>query len=212
MSDSADEPDDRIEQLLEELRDLEETVDAPEEQEQLQEALAVAQELTTEDIKSDRISKFTTRDMAEAFIGGLLFALPLLVEGGVFEIAEHFTTVRVAGIPIALLGNIAFVLLVTMGVIYWSDIREVRISHPILGIVPRRLAGVLAVSLLVTVGMMFMWGRAFAGEPSLIEVIARITVVWAAAALGGSLGDILPGESKGYDIRIENFDEIIGED
>lgn len=214
MSDSADEPEDRIEELLEELQELEDTVDAPEEQKQLQEALAVAEQLTADDItaRQKRISKFTTRDMAEAFIGGILFALPMLVEGGVFEIAEYFATTQVSGVPLALVGNVLFVLLTTAGIIYWSDIREVTVTHPILGVVPRRLVGVLTISLLVTVLMMLMWGRAFVGDPSRLELLARVTVIWAVAALGGSLGDILPGESKGYDIRIENLDEIIGED
>lgn len=63
-------------------------------------------------------SIYTTRDMAEAFVGSIVFPIPLLVEDGVFETAEHFLTVRVAGWPVFVLGNVAFVVLLTGALIY----------------------------------------------------------------------------------------------
>lgn len=153
---------------------------------------------------SDKIRKYTTRDIGESFVGGIVFALPLLVEDGVFEIAEWFVEVTVGGIPVFLVVNILFILLLTIGLLYAVDFREVKITNPIFGLVPRRLVAVLAISFIVAAGTMFMWGRLAAPnegvDPSTLEQFARITVIWAAAALGAVLADILPGESKGEDI------------
>jgi len=55
---------------------------------------------------------------------------------------------------------------------------------------------------------MVTWGRLFLDDPMNTAAFARITVVWAAAALGASLGDIHPGESKGTDLTIDNLDDI----
>lgn len=146
--------------------------------------------------------------MAEAFVGGILVSLPMLVEDGVFEIARWFLQTTVAGVPVFLVGNVAFIVVVTIGLMYWSDIREVQITNPIFGVVPRRLVGVLTVSVLTAVFLMVLWGRLLAGDPEgPLEVFARVTVIWAAAAFGGALGDILPGESRGHDIVVENLDE-----
>jgi len=56
-----------------------------------------------------RITKYTSRDMAESFVGAVLFSLPLLVEGGVFEIAGWLAGTSVAGVPVFLLAHVAFV-------------------------------------------------------------------------------------------------------
>jgi len=53
---------------------------------------------------------------------------------------------------------------------------------------------------------MFMWGRLHEENPTTLEQFGRVTVIWAAAALGATLGDILPGESKGQDLA-----EMIGD-
>jgi len=48
----------------------------------------------------ERIRTYTTRDVAEAFVGSTLFSLSLVVEGGVFETGEHSTTSLVFGLPV----------------------------------------------------------------------------------------------------------------
>ena len=146
------------------------------------------------------IRKYTTRDIGEAFVGGILFSLPLLVEDGVFEIAEWFTEVTLGPIPVFLVLNVVFIVALTTGLLYAIDFREIRIYRPLFGIIPRRLVGILIISLLVAAGSMLLWGRLHADDPTTLEVVARITVIWAAAALGAVLADILPGESKGEDI------------
>ena len=155
---------------------------------------------------SNRIQKYTTRDMGEAFIGGLVFSVPLLVEDGVFEIAEWFVDVTIGPIPIFLTINVLIVLAITTGLLYAIDFREVQISNPIFGIIPRRLVGILVISFLCAAGMMLLWGRLHAEDPTVLEAFGRITVIWASAALGAVLADILPGESKGEDVS-----NLIGE-
>lgn len=156
---------------------------------------------------SNQIQKYTTRDMGEAFIGGLVFSLPLLVEDGVFEIAEWFAAYTIGPVPIFFTINILIIFGITAGLLYAIDFREVQISNPILGLVPRRLIGILVISFICAAGMMFLWGRLHEGDPTTLESIGRATVIWASAALGAVLADILPGESKGEDIG-ELIDEI----
>jgi len=194
-----------IEDVFDQLAELEETMSTSEQQEELHQTRRILEQLPGR----EQISKFTSRDMGEAFVGSIIFALPLLVEDGVFVIADHFLDVFVAGIPVVLVANAVFVVGLTAGLIYGVDVREVRITNPILGFLPRRLVGVLVVSFFTSAALMALWGRLFLNEPTQLGAVARVTVVWAAAALGASLGDILPGESKGYDLRIENIDEIV---
>jgi len=185
-----------IEDVFAQLERLEATVTSEDEQREVERTRRMLEHVPG----SDHIRKYTTRDIGEAFVGGILFALPLLVEGGVFEIAEWFTEATVGSVPVFLVTNVLFILVLTTGLLYAVDIRTVRITNPIFGFVPRRLVGVLAVSLLVAAGTMLMWGRLHEGDPTTLEQVSRITVVWAAAALGAVLGDILPGESQGQDI------------
>ena len=198
--------------VLEQLDSLEERITTEEARAELREARSMLAELPGSRRLEERITKYTTRDMGEAFVGSIIFALPLLVEDGVFEIAEHFLTVSVAGVPLFLLANVAFVVALTAGLLYAVDFREIQVTNPLFGVIPRRLTGVLLVSLLTTAGLMIMWGRTFEEDPTMIEATGRITVIWAAAALGASLGDILPGESKGTDLTRENVGELIGDD
>ncbi len=204
------EPD--IDHLLDRLEDLEALVDDPEERKQVRETMSVARRIPGLKTVENGIKKYTARDMAEAFVGSILLSLPLLVEDGVFEIAEHFTANTVAGVPVFLVANVLFVIVLTIGVLYWTDIREITVSKPLFGVVPRRLVGVLSISFLTAAGLMILWGRIYEEDPTTLEAFGRITVIWAAGAFGAALGDILPGESAGHDVTIENLDEIVSPD
>lgn len=150
---------------------------------------------------SEYIRKYTGQDMVEAAIGATVFSLPLLVEDGVFDIAGWFLSVSVGPVPVFFTVNAVAVLFLTGFLLYATDIREVKVSNPILGLIPRRFVGVLTISFLVATALMYMWGRLHAGDPSsLLEQVSRVSVVWAAAAMGAVLADILPGESRGRDI------------
>jgi uncharacterized membrane protein len=128
----------------------------------------------------------------------VLISLPMLVEDGVFTIADHFLSVQVVGVPVWLVVNLAFTAVMTWGLLYWTEFREVQRPRPLFGLVPRRLVGVLVISLLTAVLTMSMWGRVEWSEPGV--AFARISVIWTAAAFGAALGDILPGESRGTEL------------
>jgi len=85
----------------------------------------------------------------------------------------------------------------TAGLLYAADFRQIEIRHPILGVIPRRYAGVLLVSLFTSAFMLLLWGRLHEGDPTGPERGARVLVVWAVAAFGAGLGDIPPGRVAG---------------
>ena len=184
-----------IRDVFKQLDELEATVSSSDERREVRRTRRMLEGVPGEEY----IRKYTTRDIAEGVVGGILFSLPLLVEGGVFEIADWFLTVFVGPIPVFLVANILFIMLLTAGLLYATDIREIQMRL-IFGIIPKRLVTSLTISFVVAAGMMFMWGRLHIEEPTAIEQFSRITVVWAAAALGATLGDILPGESEGQDL------------
>ncbi len=186
----------QIEDVLKQLEELEATVTSSEERLEVQRTKRMLKRLPA----SDRIRKYTTHDIAEGAVGGIVFSLPLLVEDGVFEIAEWFVDFAVGPLPLFLAINTLFVIVLTTGLLYATDFRDVQITRPIFGIIPRRLVGALTISFVVAAGLMLMWGRLHEENPTTLEQLARVTVIWAAAALGATLGDILPGESKGTDI------------
>jgi len=189
--------DSDMDEVLNELDKLKETVDSTEERRRVKEVIGMVETMSFSKV----IEKYTTRDMAQTFVGGILLSVPLLVEDGVFEIAEWFLETTVYGIPVVLTANILFVLIMTYGLIYWADIRQVKMKK-ILGIFPRRFVGVAFISFLTASFLLFLWGRHLADDPeSNLEIFSRITVIWAAAAFGGALGDILPGEGSGKDIN-----------
>lgn len=182
--------------VFEQLDELEETVTSPEERREVRRTRRMLERVPG----SGRIRTYTTRDVAEGVVGGILFSLPLLVEDGVFQIAEWFLETRVAGLPVFLAANVVAILCLTAGLLYLTDIREVEVQY-VFGFLPKRLTASLILSFLVAAVTMFLWGRLHAaGDPTNLDIFARITVVWTAAALGATLGDILPGESDGLEI------------
>ena len=181
--------------VFEQLNELEETVTSSEERREVRRTRRMLERVPG----AISIRKYTSRDIAEGFVGGIIFSLPLLVEDGVFEIAEWFVDVTVAQIPVFLVVNVLFIVGLTAGLLYFTDIRNVQMRL-IFGVVPKRLTAVLLISFLVAAGTMLMWGRLHEEDPTAYEQFARVTVIWAAAALGATLGDILPGESHGTDL------------
>ncbi len=189
-----------IDDLLNKLDALEATVDDDHERRKVRQTIAMVERMPGSKAFTSRISKYTGRDMAESFVGAVIFSLPLLVEDGVFEIAEWFVEFSPGGIPVFFIANALFVLGMTAGLLYYADFRQVQVTKPIFGLIPRRYVGVLGVSLLTAFLMLLMWGRLHEEDPTAIEQVARVTVIWAAAAFGAALGDILPGESTGQDV------------
>lgn len=191
-----------VDDVLDQLNELEGTVSDAEERAEVQRTRRMVNRLPG----STRIRKYTSRDISEGFVGGIVFSLPLLVEDGVFEIAEWFVEISLGPIPVFLVINVAFVCTLVAGLLYYTDFREVKVD-PMFGLIPRRLAGTLAISFLVALMTMVMWGRLHVDDPTRLEQFGRVTVIWAAAALGATLGDILPGESSGADLRLPTGDD-----
>lgn len=185
-----------IDDVFDKLDTLEETVDTPEERKKVDHVRQTLEEVPSRHFVSDQIEHYTVRDVAEGFIGSILFSLPLLVEDGVFDVANHLVSVTAFGLPVWLLGNVLFILAMTWVLLYWTDFKDVRVRDPLGGFLPRRVLGVLLISLLTATVTMTMWGRAGGwSDPTL--AFARVTVIWTGAAFGAALSDILSGPSSG---------------
>ncbi len=103
----------------------------------------------------------------------------MLVEDGTLDVGRF-----VAGHPAFLDGTLLVTVGLVIGIIYVANIQDVRITNPILGVIPRRLVGVLGTSFLTAPVPMTVWGRVSWTEP---------TVAFVPMAIGAALGDILPG-------------------
>jgi uncharacterized membrane protein len=192
-----------IDTVLDRLDDLEAAVDSEAERREVRETKHLVDRLpnhlSDRQVFGNRVRKYTTRDMAEAFVGSIIIALPLLVEDGVYEIGDHLAETTVAGLPVFFIGNVVFIVAIVIGLLYYANLQQVETTDPLFGVVPRRLVGVLTISFITSAIMMTLWGRVEGWQDPWIA-ICRISVVWAGGAFGAALGDILPGESSDRDI------------
>ncbi|MEF8808006.1 DUF2391 family protein [Natronomonas sp.] len=206
MTDSeVDANDVGVDDVRSRLEDLEAAVDDESERREVREAIRLVDRLPTDGVR-DRIDKFTRRDIAEAFVGSILISLPMLVEDGVNDIAAHLLAA-----PSLLFINVGFVVVMTAGMLYYAEFRNVEVSRPLFGIVPRRLVAILAIAFITAAFTMTVWGR-LDGWTDPAVALSRVSVVWAVACFGAALGDILPGESTGADINdeLDEFGERLG--
>jgi uncharacterized membrane protein len=125
-------------------------------------------------------------DVSEALLGSVVFGVPMFVEEGTTEVGEQF-----AASPLAALGTLAFTVAVVYGIVYVSDIQDVRVTRRVLGVVPRRLVGALAVPLVAAVVGLTAWGRIAWTEPAVAA--GSVVAAHLPMAVGAALGDILPG-------------------
>jgi|AntRauTorckE6833_2_1112554.scaffolds.fasta_scaffold03305_4 uncharacterized membrane protein len=183
--DDVDEPLD-MGDLYDELQALSEVVDDPEERERVAAAMRTAAAVEPASVFGRVVHGFDRGDVSEALLGSTLFGIPMLVEGGTTEVGEFMTTH-----PISIVGTLAFTILSVVGILYVSDIQDVRVTNAIFGVIPRRLVGVLGVSLVFAVVSMTAWGRVTWTDPEF--ALASIAIAWVPMAIGAALGDILPG-------------------
>lgn len=176
-----------IDDVLAQLETLEETVDAPEEQREVRETMKLARRVPGNGLFGSVITQFTRKDKAEAGVGSVVFGLPLLVEDGVHEIGAFL-----AATPAFFVGNLLLATALVVGILYVAGFQEVQIHNPYFGVVPRRPVWVLAIAFFTAALMMTLWGRVTWAEPWLH--LCQVSVVFTAMAVGGALGDILPGE------------------
>lgn len=177
------EPD--IEDLLEELEELEETVDSRAERRQVREAMRVARRVRG-GVFGRVIHGYDAADAAESLLGALLFGIPMAVEGGTNEAG-----VFLAGTPPLLAGTAVFAVLTVVGILYVTDIQDVRIYKPLLGVIPRRLVGVTAIAFVAAVVLLTAWGRVDWADP--LVALGTVVVAFVPMSIGAALGDILPG-------------------
>jgi len=181
--DDPDRPD--VSDLFDELEELDDVVDEPEAQRQLDEIKTLTGSIQGSAF-GQVIYGFDRHDAAEAALGSLLFGIPMAVEGGTNEAGEF-----VAGSPLLLAGTVAATVAIVHAVLYVAEFQDVRVARLLFGVVPRRLAGVLAVSLVTGACLLAGWGRLPADDP--VVAAATVVVAWVPMAIGAALGDILPG-------------------
>lgn len=172
--------------LFDELAELEEVVDSDAEREQVRETMRAAMAVDRSRAFGRVVFGFDRSDAAEALLGALLFGIPMFVEGGTQEVGAY-----VATRPVYFVATNALAVGLVVGILYIADFQDVRVMDPILGIVPRKLAGVLTVSVLTAAFMMTAWGRVDWGDPWL--AVCQISVAFVPMAIGAALGDLLPG-------------------
>ena len=150
-----------VEELLERLEDL---TDTGAEREQVR--AAVQSEMGIDIGLFGRVvAGFDRGDVMEAVLGSVVFGIPMFVEGGTTEVGAHFATH-----PVGTAATVGFTIAVVYGILYVSDIQDVRITRRLFGILPRRLVGVLAVA-----------------------ALGSVAVAFVPMAVGAALSDILPG-------------------
>ena len=184
FDDDEDPPD--MGDLFDDLQAIADTVDDPDERERVETAMRTAAAVEPPPVFGRVVRGFDRGDVAETVLGSALFGIPMLVEGGTGEVGAFLATH-----PVSIIGTLAFTVAVVVGVLYVSDIQDVRVTKRLFGVIPYRLAGVLGVSLAFAVASMTAWGRVDWTEPTL--ALAAIAVAWVPMAVGAALGDILPG-------------------
>jgi uncharacterized membrane protein len=182
----ADDPAPTVAVLVDELADLERTAPTEERRERLRELQRLAADVRQPATFGRTIVGFDRTDAGEAFLGAVLFGVPMFVEGGTAEVAAHLVATP-AALAATVLGTVALV----VGILYVADFQDVRVHDPILGVVPRRLAGVLAIAAVTAAGMLTLWGRVDWASPAL--ALAQVAVATLPMTVGAALGDILPG-------------------
>lgn len=173
--------------LVTELDRLAETAPTAERRERIEEVARLAAAARPEDgVFGQTIVGFDRTDAGEAFVGAVLFGIPMFVESGTAEVAVHL-----AGAPLSLVATVLATVGLVVGILYVADIQDVRIHRPILGVVPRRLAGVLGIAVLTAAVGLTVWGRLDWTTPTL--ALAQVAVATLPMSIGAALGDILPG-------------------
>lgn len=172
--------------LLDELDDYRDSLTDPQRREQIEDIIETATDVEEPAVFGRTIVGFDWADLAEAMLGSVLFGIPMLVEGGTQEVG-----VSLAASPLFLAGTLVFAVGMVVGILYVADIQDVRIYEPLLGFIPRRVAGVLGVSMLTALVLSTAWGRVDWSEP--LVAFAQCTVAFVPMAVGAALGDILPG-------------------
>ena len=107
--------------------------------------------------------------------------------------------------------NVGFLFGLTAGLLYVAEFRDLVVTRPLFGTVPRRPVPVLVVSFLTAMLTMTLWGR-LGGRSDPAIALSRTSVAWTVSVFGAAPGDILPGRSPARDINdeLDNIGERVG--
>jgi hypothetical protein len=175
-----------VDDLLDELEVLERSVQSDANRDRVRETMRLARDLDTGPTFGRVITGFDRHDAAEALVGSVVFGIPMVIESGTLEAGVYVSTH-----PAYFVGTLCFGISLVVGLLYVAEVQEVRIVDPIFGVIPRRLLGVLTIAAATAVVMMTGWGRVSWTTPWLAT--CQVSVCFVGMAIGGALGDILPG-------------------
>jgi uncharacterized membrane protein len=174
-------------ELLETLDELEDTADSEAERAAVADARRHALRLSRAPaVFGNVITGFDRSDAAEAFLGAVLFGIPMMVEGGTNEVGAFL-----AANPLLLAATVVADVALVIGIVYVADIQEVVVRDAFFGVVPRRLVGVVGIAFGTALALTTAWGRVDWADPSVAFATAVVAAV--PMAIGAALGDILPG-------------------
>ena len=109
--------------LIDELEELAEDVGSPELQTRVAETIETARGLSQPGMFGRVVRGFDRADLAEAFVGSLVFGIPMIIEGGTLEVGAFIATRPVYYVGTLLLGVAfctSFVLMTAWGRVDWS--------------------------------------------------------------------------------------------
>jgi uncharacterized membrane protein len=183
VTDDAVDPD--IDDAIDELEELEEFVDSEAERQQVREAMRTLERTRRRPRLFGRLRDgFDLRDAGEALVGSFIFGIPMIVEGGTLEVGAYIATR-----PLYIAVTALFGLAIVLGILRAVEFEKVE-EDLLLGLVPVRLVGLLAIAGGTALLLMTVWGRVDWAEPGLAASQTLVTAV--VMAVGASLGDILP--------------------
>lgn len=173
-----------IEDAMEELEELESIVDTDAELEQVRETMHVLRRVRRPRPFGRLTGRFDLRDAGEALVGSFLLGIPMVVEDGTLTIGAYLAR---HGLYFA--ATVAFGLAVVVGILYAAEFEKVE-EDLLLGVVPRRLVGILVVAGGTAALLMTIWGRVDWADPWVAT--GQTTVAAIVMAVGASIGDVLP--------------------
>jgi len=174
-----------VSDLYDQLRALEAVADTPEQRERARRARQSAADLQPQPF-GNVVAGFDRADLAEASLGALVFGVPLFMDDTTVALGTYLAR-HPFSLAVTLLGTVALV----AGILYVADIQDVRIENPLFGVVPLRMAAVLAVSWAMAAALLALWGNLLTGDPTV--ALGQVAAAGLPTAIGAALGDILPG-------------------
>ncbi|WP_256298699.1 TIGR02587 family membrane protein [Haloarchaeobius salinus] len=172
-----------METVFEELEELEDIVDTEVEREKVRQTMRTLRRARQPRVFGRFRSSFGLQDAGEALVGSFVFGIPMIVEGGTLEIAEHLST-RLQVLGMTLLVGVALVL----GILHAAGFEDVEADR-LFGVVPVRLLGVLGIATVTSVVLMTAWGRVDWATPWIATSATGLTAV--VMAVGAALGDVV---------------------